>query len=188
MQMSLESVLQGYLARQSLFRDKRALVTHTPDSILHRDREIEQAAQILSPALRGERPSNLFVYGKPGTGKTTVINYVVREIERLGVGKAKIVYLNCKLKNAADTEYRVMASLCKTFGRDVPPTGLPTNKIYEEFFEALEEAGGTIILILDEVDFLVSKTGDGFLYNLTRINEDLKNAKEIGRASCRERV
>lgn len=177
MQMSLERVLQGYLSRQSLFKDKRVLSSYTPDAILHRDREIEQAASILSPALRGDRPSNLFVYGKPGTGKTTVINYVAREIERLARNKSvHIAYLNCKLKNAADTEYRVMAALCKAFGREVPTTGLPTLKIYEEFFDVLAKTGGTNILILDEVDFLVGKNGDGFLYNLTRINEDLKGA------------
>lgn len=174
-QTSLKGVLQGYLSRQSLFRDRRVFTNSSPEIILHRDREIEAAASILSPALRNEKPSNLFVYGKPGTGKTTVINYVVNEIKKTATN-AHIAYLNCKLKNAADTEYRVAASLCKIFGREVPTTGLPTVKIYEEFFEALEEAGGITILVLDEVDVLVGKIGDGFLYNLTRINDDLKRA------------
>ncbi|QQG39580.1 MAG: orc1/cdc6 family replication initiation protein [Candidatus Aenigmatarchaeota archaeon] len=180
MQMSLENVIQGYLSRRSLFKDRKPFNGYTPDEILHRDREIETAASILSPALKNQRPSNLFVYGKPGTGKTTVINRVAGEIQRLSENHnttVKMAYLNCKLKNAADTEYRVIASLCKAFGRDVPATGLPTVKIYDAFFDALEEAGGTTIIVLDEVDFLVAKIGDGFLYNLTRINDDLKKAR-----------
>ena len=63
--------------KNSLFRDKSVLQTnYTPHSIPHRDKQIEQVASILAPLLRGERVSNLFVYGKTGTGKTLSIHYV----------------------------------------------------------------------------------------------------------------
>ena len=34
-----------------------------------------------------------------------------------------------------------------------------------------------IIIILDEIDQLVAKAGDGILYNLTRLNSDLKQTQ-----------
>ena len=89
----------------------------------------------------------------------------------------KIIYLNCKLKRVADTEYRVIAHLAREFGKEIPPTGLPTDEIYKIFYKAIESAKVLTILILDEIDQLVKKTGDEILYNLTRMNEDLRESQ-----------
>ena len=65
----------------SLFKNKSVLqVKYTPESIPHRDEQIKSIASILASALRGERPSNLFVYGKTGTGKTLSVQYVQNEL------------------------------------------------------------------------------------------------------------
>ena len=114
----------------SMFKNKGVLqVRYTPDSIPHRDDQIKSIASILASILRGDRPSNLFVYGKTGTGKTLSVQYVQNEIvkkaDELGV-EIRFEYLNCKLKKVADTEYRVLAALIKQLGGSVPATGLPT--------------------------------------------------------------
>jgi len=88
-----------------------------------------------------------------------------------------IVYINCKMKKVADTEYRLLAKLAGQLGDDVPSTGLPTDEVYNRFFEALQDQGGVVIIALDEIDALVKKVGDEFLYNLTRINDDLDETK-----------
>ena len=41
----------------------------------------------------------------------------------------------------------------------------------------LDAGGGVLVIVLDEIDKLVKKSGDDTLYNLTRINSDLKNSK-----------
>ena len=65
----------------SLFKNKSVLqVKYTPESIPHRDEQIKSIASILASTLRGERPSNLFVYGKTGTGKTLSVQYVQNEL------------------------------------------------------------------------------------------------------------
>ena len=65
----------------SLFKNKGVLqVRYTPESIPHRDDQIKAIASILASTLRGERPSNLFVYGKTGTGKTLSVQYVRDEL------------------------------------------------------------------------------------------------------------
>src|SRR3989338_7438227 len=94
--------------KNNLFKDKFVLQTnYTPETIPHRDKEIEQVAAILAPCLKGEKTSNLFVYGNTGTGKTLSVQYVRSELlKRAGNSSGlRIEYLNCKLKKIADTEY-----------------------------------------------------------------------------------
>ena len=115
-----------------------------------------------------------------GTGKTLVTKYVGMELEKTSnqtPNQTKIIYINCKMKKTSDTEYRLVAELSRLLGQDVPVTGLPTEQIYRTFFSLLDSKNWVIIIILDEVDALVKKTGDDFLYNFTRINQDLKRAK-----------
>ena len=178
MQKSLDMIFNGYINKKKIFKNKKAITnTYKPNELPHRDKEIETIASILAPSINGERPSNLFIFGKPGTGKTAVMYFVSKKLTEVAKGKVNIFYLNCKMRNVADTEYRMIAQLTRELGEFVPVTGLPTDHVYNLFFKALEKRGNIVILILDEIDALVEKIGDNFLYNLTRINEDLKNTQ-----------
>ncbi|MEM4245578.1 MAG: ORC1-type DNA replication protein [Candidatus Nanoarchaeia archaeon] len=177
----LSKFFEDYLKRKPLFIDKKYLQpTYVPKEIPHRKKQMEEVASILAPALKKEKPSNLFIYGKTGTGKTVVVKYVTREMEELANKKnvpIKIVYLNCKLQRIADTEYRLIAQIIREMGGEVPTTGLPTKDVYDLFLKILEQQKTLLILILDEIDQLVNKIGDHILYSLTRINPELKHSQ-----------
>ncbi len=168
---------------RSLFKDKGILQSnYTPDNIPHRSEQIGYVASVLAPALLGNRTSNLFIYGVTGTGKTLSIQHVANELSKRAVEKKilRIEYLNCKLKKVADTEYRILAELIKKLGGSVPATGLPTDQVYFRFLELLEKSDEKLlILILDEIDQAVKKINDEFLYNLTRLNTELKDKQII---------
>jgi cell division control protein 6 len=181
------NIFEKYTNKTSLFSDKSVLQsTYVPEEILHRENEINQISDILSPAAgKFEKPSNIFIYGKTGTGKTLSVLFVKHQLEEYLISKygneaempLKIFYINCKLRKVADTEYRLMAELCRMLGKEIPPTGLPTEEIYKVFFNTIDQNKQIIILILDELDQLVKKAGDEILYNFTRINSELKNAQ-----------
>ncbi|MCD6466776.1 MAG: cell division control protein Cdc6, partial [Methanomicrobia archaeon] len=82
--------------------------------------------------------------------------------------------INCEV---VDTQYRMLAKLCEYLGASVPLTGWPTDKVYDTFFNALDSSKRLVIVVLDEIDKLLKKSSEDILYNLTRINTDLKNAK-----------
>lgn len=168
--------------KNNMFIDKSSLQTnYKPDIILHRDQQINQIASILAPVLKGDRPSNLFLYGKTGTGKTLSIQYVRDELmkrsNKEGGFNLKIEYLNCKLKKVADTEYRILAELIKKFGSEVPTTGLPTEAVYSKFIDIIDSKKQLVVLVLDEIDQAVKKISSDFLYNLTRLNSELSKAQ-----------
>jgi len=176
--VNIKKVFDEYLESKPLFKDRSVLTnTFSPEEIPHRDKQINDLGKIVAPALKGGKPSNVFIYGRCGTGKTVVSRLVGGELEKMANNhQIKVIYINCKLKKTADTEYRLLATLAKDLGKDVPFTGLPTDQIYHIFFEALDSKKQTVILIIDEIDTLIAKTGDEVLYNLTRINQDLKNS------------
>ncbi len=174
-------LFEKFLKKESLFENKSVLQSqHVPEELSHRDDQIDQIAAILAPALRNDKPSNLFLYGKTGTGKTVATKYIsqkLTEVARTQGVPLKILYLNCKLKRVADTEYRLIAELTRMLGKNIPFTGLPTDEVYNSFFEVIEQQKGVVIIVLDEIDQLVAKAGDDIIYNLTRVNADLKHSQ-----------
>ena len=178
---NLDKIFNAFV-NNNLFKNKMVLQSnYNPGIIPHRDEQIELVASILAPALRGERVSNLFVYGKTGTGKTLSVqhvgNKILEKIKELGHDHLRLIYVNCKLKKIADTEYRILAELIHELGGSVPSTGLPTDQVYSKFIEIIDDKKQMILIILDEIDQAVKKISDNFIYNLTRLNSALKNAQ-----------
>ena len=180
-QKDLDGFFESYLTKKPLFINKKIIQSnYTPDEIPHREKEIDTIASILAPSLRLERPSNIFLYGKTGTGKTLTVRYVLNKLKSVCANKeipVNFVYINCKLKKVADTEYRLIAQIIRELGGTVPATGLPTDEVYKLFFDMIPKSSKLLILILDEIDQLVSKAGDEILYNLTRINSDIQDTQ-----------
>jgi len=176
-QKGVEKLFEDFLKSDSIFTDKKSLqMQYTPQNIPHREEQINQIAQILAPCLRLEKPSNLFLYGKTGTGKTLSITHTTNKIKELAIKNKipiNILYLNCKIKKIADTEYRLIAQISRDLGHEIPPTGLPTDEVYKTLYNILETNSQMLILILDEIDELIKKTGDEILYNLTMKNSQV---------------
>jgi cell division control protein 6 len=59
----------------------------------------------------------------------------------------------------------------------VPMTGWPTDRVYNTFFEAVDYEERVVVIMLDEIDKLVEKSGDDTLYNLSRMNSELENSR-----------
>lgn len=177
----LDKIFEAF-DNNGIFKNKAMLQTnYQPEDIPHRGKQIKQIASILAPVLRGDKASNLFLYGKTGTGKTLSIQYVRDELlkrtKKDADFKLKMEYLNCKLKKVSDTEYRILAELIKKFGGEVPATGLPTQSVYDKFLDTIDSEKQTIVLILDEIDQTAKKISDDFLYNLTRLNSELTKSQ-----------
>ncbi len=180
-EQKLAQFFESYLSKQSIFLNRRSLQSDwIPEKILHRDDQITSIAKVLAPLLRNERPNNLFLYGYTGTGKTLVTQFCTRQVDAMAKARnipLVVTHINCKLKRSADTEYRLIAQLAKHLGKNIPPTGLPTDEVYNTFYHELESKRTTMLLVLDEVDALAGKVESQLLYNLLRINEELEHSR-----------
>jgi len=171
------NIFKDLLNSPKIFRNRDVLRhSYTPEYLPHRKNEIESLASILVPALKGETPSNALIYGKTGTGKTATVKFVGNQLESISRKMdvfCYVHYLNCEL---IDTQYRVLATLAKILGKNVPMTGWPTDQVYEEVKKSIDSRNQSIVIVLDEIDKLVRK-GDEVLYNLSRINSELERAR-----------
>ena len=172
---ALTGVFENFLNGTKIFLNRDVLRhDYIPETLPHRHSHIGRLGGILAPALGGSKVSNVFIYGKTGTGKTAVARFVLSKLEE----KAKEIgaplqtcYLNCRLTG---TNYRVLADLCRSLGARVPFTGLAVAELLDRFRDVLNSKRRMLIVTLDEVDALVKgREENNLLYELTRVNEDL---------------
>ncbi|MCW4020760.1 MAG: orc1/cdc6 family replication initiation protein [Candidatus Bathyarchaeota archaeon] len=174
----LDEVFNNFLKGSRIFKNREVLRhDYIPKNLPHREDHIRYLGEMLAPALRGALCSNVFVYGKTGTGKTAVMKFVlnklVQKAEELG-SSVKVCFANCRLTG---TEYRVLTRLCSSIDVMVPFTGLALGEVFDRFKVGLDSRKVLLIVALDEVDAIVKIRGDVLLYDLTRINESLSDSK-----------
>jgi cell division control protein 6 len=211
-----------------IFRNREVLrYSYIPDSLPHREREIQTIARILITSLEGHTPSNIMLYGMTGTGKTVVSKLLMKALQeksemiRSSVQRTfsdldsdfiektfsdvfdtmpnlvdfdeiygptlthilhkpvKCIYINCQ---QMDTQYRVLTQIANRLANyndndRLPVSGLPIDEVHSRLLEKLDSSDSLIIIIMDEIDRLVYKSGDDILYTLTRINEELKDSR-----------
>jgi len=176
----LDSILQS---KSELFRGSREVLrdSYVPNRLPHREQQIREVAEVLAPALRGEVPSNLLIYGKIGTGKTAVVAQVRADMLRRTelASHLTFIYVNC---GNIDLPYSLLQTVGNTFAHaesERIPTGWSLDRVQSAMCRLMDEKGGTILLVLDEIDRLVARSGDNVLYTLSQINTELDTARLV---------
>ncbi|MFM8658976.1 MAG: Cdc6/Cdc18 family protein [Candidatus Nitrosotenuis sp.] len=178
----VDRLLDDVESGKSIIKNRKVLhFSYLPELILHRKNELEKVTQSLSPILKQSRPSNLIVYGKPGTGKTLVVKKILDKIQqRVEKSKFPIKLIYSNAKDEA-TLYSLFVSIGRQLDLDekeIPTTGLSISEIFKRLLKAIEKNQYNIVFVIDEIDYLahlISKTGKDVMYQLTRANERLKN-------------
>ena len=174
----LDDVFKKFVNSTNIFKDREVLRhDYLPEHFPHREEQIRILGETVAPVLKDARCSNVFIYGKTGTGKTAVTKYVLSHLESKAEeygSRVKFCYVNCRMTGS---EYRVFASLSQRVGVFIPFTGLSVGEVFDRFRTGLENSRTILIVALDEIDSLIKERGDGLLYELTRINETLTESK-----------
>ncbi|MBU0536750.1 MAG: AAA family ATPase [Nanoarchaeota archaeon] len=148
-----------------------------PTGFLHRTGQKNELIMELAPILMGSAVNCVFVYGVPGTGKTGLLLDLMKELEQEAVKKKidlKTVYINCSENR---TETVILTGILNQINpeREYPKMGWTRTKALSEFNKVLNKEGMQVLLVLDEVDYVLKEAGDDILYRLSRINNDVKS-------------
>src|SRR4030066_639502 len=149
----LDDVFEKFVNGSGLFKDREVLRhDYLPANLPHREDQIRLLGETIAPVLKDARCSNVFIYGKTGTGKTAVTKYVLSHLEMKAKeygSSVKFCYLNCRLTSS---EYRVFASLSQNLGLSIPFTGLSVGEVFDRFRNGLDNSRTIFIVVLDEID------------------------------------
>lgn len=177
-----DSIFTPYVERRNtIVKNKNILQSsYIPDQLPHRSEQIDSIASIIAAALKGDKPSNIMIFGKTGTGKTAVMNFIGNELRKADASAegCEFVYINCEV---VDTHYGILYNIGNRnqadFEKRIPYTGWSTEKVYMEMRNYIDEQNKVFIVVLDEIDRLLNKSSDDVLYHLLVINENLRNSK-----------
>lgn len=168
-----ENIFEKELLKESIFSDRNLLSPHfTPKELPFREKQINEISSILAPLVRKKKPNNLFVYGKPGAGKTAVTTKVLNQLLEFSVSKNLDIvgsYVNCRTHNK---KYRVMLKIAKDFYPEENFLGFSAAFIYEKVLDYARK-GKDLVVVLDEIDKI--KDVDDLVYSLSRGNDEIKN-------------
>ena len=174
---SMDDIFARAKQGRALFLNREVLSPeHIPEKLPFRESQIRQVAQILAPALHGSKPSNLLLYGKTGTGKTAVARLVVERLQAQDASRqVATCYINTRISS---TEYRTLAKIAEALpipeDKKIPGTGLSIGTVLDRIFTTIKDNKTHLILVLDEIDYIVNAYGDDVLYQITRAGEHVE--------------
>ncbi|MFC6723521.1 orc1/cdc6 family replication initiation protein [Halobium palmae] len=146
---------------------------YTPKELVGRDAELQQYHSALQPAIYGEQPNNIFLYGKAGVGKTAATRFLLNKLQ----GDAEQyddLQVNSQLVNCdgTDSSYQVAVELVNRL-RDIEDqiseSGYSRSQVYRLMWNEFDDLQGIVLIVLDEVDHLED---DSILYQLSRAREN----------------
>ena len=166
-----------FIREDPIFVNKELLeISHLPEQgrIVGRDDEIKQLANAVNPAVFGQSPSNVLIYGKTGTGKSLCAKYVSSRLVETASEEGHDIafaYVDC----AQDTtETQAVQSLATALnepevtGIHIPDKGISTATYYKRLWNILDTHFDVVLVILDEIDKLAN---DDILMQLSRAGE-----------------
>jgi cell division control protein 6 len=161
------------MQRATIFLDEEKLdFDYVPDELPRRDEQLKHLAKIFTPVLKTHVSENVFIYGSVGTGKTAMAKRFGRDLSKYGADMGKpidVIRVNCRQRK---TEASVMLKIIQHFQPSFPDRGFSIDEMLDSLRKHLEKRKVHLLVVLDEVDVLLKKSGSDLIYYLTRFDEE----------------
>ncbi len=171
---------EDYLNKASIFLDESKLdPNYIPEKLPHREKELSLLSQlfiglILNPNSISRK---ILITGNTGIGKTATIKLMglslIKIAKKRDIG-IKYVHVNCRKER---TSYKVLINIISSLIDDFPKRGYSPQDLLEIIIEILNKKNLHLLLILDELKYLIRKEED-LIYSLTRAGDDLINSPQ----------
>lgn len=159
--------------------------SYEPEDIRERDEELEKYQRALQPIIDNRPISNIFLYGKTGTGKTVATKFMLSHLEN-DAGKyddvdLSVVWVGCEnLSSSYQVAVALVNELRQQRGTErISTTGYSQQRVFDILYEELDTLGGTVVIVLDEIDNI--SHSDDILYGLPRArsNNYVKDVRPV---------
>ena len=166
------NVIEDELFSSSVIKNPSALdFDYIPEKLPHRDDQLRRLAQIFKPLL-GNISQNAVIKGPVGTGKTVVAKKFCNSMVDIARKQGKIieyVHINCRKRS---TDAMALLGILNHFDPRFPDRGFSVQEMLQILNKHLQRREAQLLLVLDEADALLRKSGSSLIYNLTRFTDE----------------
>jgi len=168
----MNNIIEDELLSSSIIKDLHTLdFDYVPEELPHRSSALKKLAQFFKPLLTNVA-QNAIIYGPVGTGKTVMAKKFCTELTTIARKQNKTieyVHLNCRKRS---TDAMVMLGILNHFDKGFPDRGFSVQEMLQVLAKQLKRKEAQLLLVLDEVDALLKKSGSDLLYDLTRFTDE----------------
>ncbi|MDP7976444.1 MAG: ORC1-type DNA replication protein [TACK group archaeon] len=157
---------------RKIFKEEAVLFPdYVPSYLPHRDSQMRDLVNFFRVSLEspGKVSQKVLCSGRVGVGKTAVTKlfssiFTKEASGRFGL-KFKSISIDCRKER---TLYSVLQSIISSLDPYQPYKGFSARDIHRMVLEHLENDNSYLLLVLDEVDYLIDASGSDAVYELTR--------------------
>ena len=176
----MSDIIEDVLFSSSIIKDSNKLdFDYVPENLPHREEQLRFLAQLFKTVLSCI-PQNVVINGAVGTGKTVIAKKFCISLTRAGRKRGKVieyVHINCRKRS---TDGMVLLGVLGHFDSRFPDRGFSVQEMMQILSKHLHRRDAQLLLVLDEVDALIAKSGSNLIYNLSRFSdESLKRKNPI---------
>ena len=157
----------------SVFKDRsRVSFDYVPEKLPHREAQLQRLFSIFRPLAEAGGTANAFLFGSVGTGKTHTARRFSMELQKYANERGRgldFVPVNCRQKMGDDA---VLQHILRHFDPHTPERGFSIAEKYDILRRHLEKRNLHLVVILDEVDALLKKSGSDLVYTFSRFGEE----------------
>lgn len=163
------NIFKNLDSSQTIFKNEAVFSSDfLPDEILHRENEIREMALDLAPLMKGMHTPSMILYGSPGTGKTTIVRYIIAQLKE-ATSRTHSVYVNCVEQGY---RYSILGTILSSLGCVVSRRGRSADELLERIVEILKKENKIPLIILDDIDMISTEEKNILLYDFLRMHEN----------------
>ena len=168
----MNDIIEDELFSSSVIKDLHVLdFDYVPEELPHRSDQLRKLAQIFKPLLN-LMSQNAVIRGPVGTGKTVISKKFCKSLVNIARKQAKIIeyiHINCRKRS---TDAMVLIGILNHFDQRFPDRGFSVQEMLQILHKQLIRRDAQLLLVLDEADALLKKSGPNLIYNLTRFTDE----------------
>jgi cell division control protein 6 len=168
----MSNIIEDELLSSTVIKNPNILdFDYIPGELVHRDDQLKYLAQMFKPLLSNVS-QNVIIKGPIGTGKTVIAKKFCISLTNLARKQGNIieyVHINCRKRT---TDSMTLLGILNHFDSRFPDRGFSVQEMLQVLKKQLIRKNAQILIILDEVDSLLKKSGSNLIYNLTRFSDE----------------
>ncbi|MEA3558546.1 MAG: AAA family ATPase [Candidatus Thermoplasmatota archaeon] len=161
------------LKRSQIFKDQAKLsFDFVPDELPGRKKEMDKLGRLFRPVIYDQMSQTALIIGPVGSGKTAVVKRFCSELEEAGIeNRRRITYVHVNCRNRK-SESMVLLSILNHFDPRFPDRGFSIPEMIEILKKHLKKKEVHLVIVLDEADVLLKRSGSDLVYSFTRVQEE----------------